>query len=116
MSTLRLAALAASTLVLATGAFALSAARQGMQMPMPGKEHREILRSVGEWEGTLTHYMMNPSGDSVPATETVEAIGGFWTQATFRCEFMGAPYHGTGCVGYDQEKKKFVGTWIDNMS
>jgi len=59
---------------------------------------------------------MSGSEEPVAAKETVEAIGSLWTQSRFECEFMGMPYVGTGCVGYDTTKKKFVGTWIDNMS
>ena len=50
------------------------------------------------------------------ATESVVSVGEFWTQSRFECDFMGAPYIGTGCVGYDVAKEKFVGTWIDNTT
>lgn len=99
----------------ASPAFALLAA-EPQDPPAPSAEHAEILKGVGHWEGTLTTYMPGVPEAPVAAHETVEAIGGFWTQSRFECDFMGMPYVGTGCVGYDSAKKKYVGTWIDNMS
>lgn len=95
---------------------ALAAASNSQEMPAPVEQHHEILTGVGQWEGTLTSYIPGMSADPVPAKETVEGIGGFWTQSHFECEFMGMPYVGTGCMGYDPTKGKYVGTWIDNLS
>lgn len=116
MSIARVTAVAVCSLTLAAGAFALATHRQDMGMPQPGPQHAALLKGVGDWEGTLTYYMGTPDGIVEAATETVEAIGEFWIQAKFECDFMGMPYVGTGCVGYDTEKEKYVGTWIDNMS
>ncbi|MEE9391743.1 MAG: DUF1579 family protein [Planctomycetota bacterium] len=95
---------------------AMAPAFRPQEMPMPQKEHKEILKSVGNWEGTLTSFMPGAPSEPVAAKETVVAVGGFWTQSRFECEFGGVPYVGTGCVGYDPAKKKYLGTWIDSMS
>ena len=79
----------------------------------PGKEHQAIVAGAGEWDGTLTMFGEHAMGP-LPVHETVEAIGPFWTQSRFTGDFMGMPYVGTGCVGYDPSTKKYVGTWIDN--
>lgn len=109
-------ALVALALSAGTLAFATVRAQDEMPpMPKPGPEHAKLLEGVGEWEGKLTSYMMG--GEAVmEATEKVTALGGFWALSRFECDFMGAPYVGTGCVGYDSKKGKYVGTWIDNMS
>ena len=91
------------------------AAGDEMPMPMPTAEHKEILSSVGMWEGTMTAYMPGAPAEPIAARETVTAIGGFWTQARFECDFMGMPYVGTGAFGFDPERGKYVGTWIDSM-
>ncbi len=112
--------LVTSVLVLAVGAIAVAAVRPApvaQEMPQPQEQHKHILAAVGEWEGTLTSFMMPGAPPmTVPAQESISAIGGFWTQSRFTCEFMGMPYLGTGCVGFDTTKEKVVGTWIDNMS
>ena len=84
--------------------------------PKPTEQHTELLKGVGEWKGTLTAFMPGAPSDPVEATETVEGIGPFWIQTRFECEWMSSPYVGTGCVGYDPAKQKYVGTWIDSTS
>lgn len=100
----------------ATTALFASRAAQAPEMPTPKAQHKMLQMSVGEWEGTMTSFMPGMPTAGVPAKETIEAVGGFWTQARFECSFMGMPYVGAGCLGYDEAKKKYVGTWFDNMS
>jgi hypothetical protein len=107
-----------SLLALALTAGTLTAASVALtqETPQPTENHALVLEGVGTWEGTLTSHFPGMPAEPVEARETVEAVGSFWTQATFECLFMGAPYKGTGCVGYDSTKEAFVGTWIDSMS
>lgn len=115
---MRTSLLVASVLSLGLGAFAVASVRSTVQEPVqPTEQHRHVLKAVGEWEGTLNYFM--PGADepmSAPATESIVSVGEFWTQSRFECEFMGIPYIGTGCMGYDIAKKKFVGTWIDSTT
>jgi hypothetical protein len=107
----------ACSLVL-VGSFAAAARRSAQgepQMPQPTEEHRLMLQGAGEWEGTLTHWMSGTEATE-PCKESREAFGPFWMLSTFECEFMGMPYRGHGATGYDAQKKKYVGTWLDNMS
>lgn len=114
---MRTSRLVASTLFVTLGALAVASVRSTVQEPIqPTEHHRGILKGVGEWEGTLTAYMPGAPAEPVAAREVVVPVGEFWTQSRFECDFMGMPYIGTGCVGYDVAKKKFVGTWIDSMS
>lgn len=114
---MRRSRLVASVLALATGGIALAATLPPQEgMPQPTEQHKMVLSGVGEWEGTLTTTYPGMEASTVPARESIVAIGGFWTQARFECEFMGMPYVGTGFVGYDETKGKYVGTWVDSMS
>lgn len=107
---------AALSLLLAAGAWAALRPAQDMAIPTPGAEHTVLLEGVGEWEGTLTMLAPGMPQEGTPCRESVTAIGPFWTTSTFKCEFMGMPFVGSGVMGYDPEKKAYVGTWIDSMT
>lgn len=104
------------TLALTAGAVAAVRPFVAQDMPQPTDEHRMVLGAVGEWEGNLTMYMPGMEPTTAPCSETVTAVGEFWTTSRFTMEFMDMPFTGVGCNGYDTKKKKFVGTWIDSMT
>ena len=105
-------------------ALALAACASGPKKPaltmaewtQPTEQHRQIAAGAGEWVGTLTMFGEHATPAPIPAQETVEAIGPFWVQSRFTCDFMGMPYVGTGFVGYDPSTRKYLGTWLDNTS
>lgn len=114
--------LVASILVLAVGVVAIAAAPawfqeetpQDHQMVPATQEHKDLQKSAGTWKGTVQMFYPGASTEPVPATETVEAFGPYWVVTRFESNFEGMPFHGTATMGYDVEKQKYVGTWIDN--
>jgi hypothetical protein len=89
----------------------------GMKTPEPQKEHAWLKRLVGEWtfEGEA---MMGP--DAPPSTfkgvERVRSLGELW----ILCEGEGEmPEGGVAktvmTLGYDPQKKRFVGTFVGSM-
>jgi uncharacterized protein DUF1579 len=42
--------------------------------------------------------------------------GGLWLLTDFEGKFGDSSFHGRGETGYDPQKKKYVGTWVDSMS
>ncbi len=119
----RFRTLLTTTAVVAAGTIVVAAARPLLQeehemppMPQPTTEHVEMQKAVGEWKGTLTMFGPGMPTEPVAATETMTAFGPFWTLSEFHCDFMGMPYQGHGCSGFDAEKGKYTGIWIDNMS
>ena len=85
-------------------------------MPQPAREHAVLMKTVGEWQGTLTMYGMGPEPMEMQCTESIRAVGQFWTTSVFKGDFMGMPFEGASTTGYDPAKKKFVGTWIDSST
>jgi hypothetical protein len=120
-STTALAAvcLAAAMLV---GPAAYSAARSKspapQDMPKPGPEHKVLEKDVGVWDGTIK--MIDPQSGKAIEMKCVETTtmmtGGFWSIGTFKSEFAGQPFEGTGVTGYDPNKNKYVGSWADSIS
>jgi hypothetical protein len=87
-------------------------------MPQPVKEHQWLQQFVGEWD-TQTEINMPgmPAPIKAQGTETVRSIGGFWIvgEGTSTMEGMGT-MTGIVTLGYDPEKQKYLGTWIDSMT
>lgn len=82
-----------------------------MPMPQPGAEHKVLQRSVGTWDSS-----MDVMGQVSKGTMTVElGPGGFTTFSRFKGDMMGMPFEGRGVDGYDENKKKYVSLWTDNM-
>lgn len=99
--------------------FAQDEAGAQEQMPpmeVPTAEHRALIATQGTWTGTMSMPLPDGTTMTARATETNTPIGAFWSQSTFSCEFMGMPYVGTGSMGYNPKTKKFIGTWVDNMT
>lgn len=83
----------------------------------PQSQHQWLQRLVGEW----TYETEEPSKPGQPptkvtGTERVRAVGGLWIQAQGEGEMPGAgPVTSLMTLGYDPNKKRFVGTWIGSM-
>ena len=87
------------------------------KMPVPEKEHAWLQQFVGEWETEAT-AVMEPGKPPIrcKGTESVRSIGGFWIVAENKGAFMDVPVTGAMTLGYDPEKKKYVGTWICSIT
>lgn len=88
-----------------------------MEYATPGETHKMLAKSDGIWNGANTTWMEN---GGKPITNTSEATNkmifdGRYQVSEHKGNFMGMPFEGMSIVGYDNAKKKFVSTWIDNM-
>jgi hypothetical protein len=101
------------------GLFAAGTLSVAQEPPKPGKEHEHLKQFEGTWN--VTHKVQadptQPAQDSKGGTETCAMkCGGLWLVIDSDGEMMGVPFHGHGVIGYDTVKKKYVGTWVDNMA
>lgn len=83
----------------------------------PQKEHHWLQKLVGEWTYE-SEASMGPDQPPVKCggTESVRSIGGLWVLAEGRGEMPGgAPATMLLTLGYDPQKKRFVGTFIGSM-
>ncbi len=83
----------------------------------PGAGHARLEQFVGTWDTKMT-FVMEPGA----APETSEGIsehrmvlGGRYLEERFEATSMGMPFEGLGYTGYDNARKQYVGTWMDNF-
>ncbi len=95
---------------------AIDLAAQETQFPMPKKEHVWLQQFAGEWDSTsksvatADHPAMQFSGKFES-----RMVGGFWVLNEMTADTGDVQFIGIQTIGYDEEKKKYVGTWIDSM-
>jgi hypothetical protein len=97
-----------------------------MEMAKPGENHKLLEDAVGTWTYTVK-FWMSPDGPPSESSGTSVAravMGGRYviTDHTGKMQMPGpdgkmmdAEFKGMGVEGYDNAKKKFVASWIDNM-
>jgi len=82
----------------------------------PGAEHKLLDSRVGKWTDKVTCWM-SPDAPPSEATGTSEyhwVMGNRYLQGTTKGEWDGMPFEGMATIGYDNMKKKYVSSWIDN--
>jgi hypothetical protein len=84
----------------------------------PGPTQQMMAKSAGTWTGTVT--MWAPDNATAPTTSTMETtntmiLGGRYLQSSNKGTMMGQPFEGIAVMGYDNSKKVFVSSWVDNM-
>lgn len=90
---------------------------ESMMRAEPQKEHRWLQQLVGEWtyEAESTAAPGEPPTKTT-GTESVRSLGGLWTVAEGEGEMPGGGAStAIMTLGYDPQKKRYVGTWIGSM-
>ncbi|HYF32486.1 MAG TPA: DUF1579 domain-containing protein [Chitinophagaceae bacterium] len=86
---------------------------------MPGEVHNMIAKDNGVWEAEMT-FWQTPDAQPMKMTGTATnktIWDNRYQQSNFRCEMApGMVFEGVSTLGYDNVKKAFVNTWIDNMA
>ena len=82
-----------------------------------GEPHKMLAKSTGTWTGSVTMWMANgaPPMKSTSTTVNTMIFGGLYQQSKHTGDMMGAPFQGMSIMGYDNTKKEYFSTWIDNM-
>jgi hypothetical protein len=99
-----------------------------MAMTKPGENHKILAGTVGTWSYKVKYWMspdpkdppMESSGTSV--TKSIMEGRYFVSEHTGKMQMPGADgklmdteFKGMSTDGYDNAKKKFVSSWVDNM-
>lgn len=82
----------------------------------PGKTHQMLAKADGKWDAEISFYY-NPDSPSVnkAVCESKMILGGRYQQSTYTGDIDGMPFEGLNTLAYDNARKIFISTWVDNM-
>lgn len=83
----------------------------------PGNVHQMLAKSDGKWNAEISFYQ---SPDQPPVVnkavcENKMVLGGRYQQSVYKGVIDNMPFEGQGTLAYDNAKKIYISTWIDNM-
>nr|WP_294903172.1 DUF1579 domain-containing protein [uncultured Lacibacter sp.] len=82
----------------------------------PGDMHKWMAGHEGTWDAEVTSFMAGAEPSKSKATETVKMVmNGLYQEGNLSGTMMGMPFLGKSILAYDNAKKQFALTWIDNM-
>ncbi|MEO6669068.1 MAG: DUF1579 domain-containing protein [Ferruginibacter sp.] len=83
----------------------------------PGIPHKMLAKSTGTWNEEVTMWMAPGAAPekSKAVAENKMIMNGLYQESITKGTMMGMPFEGKSIVGYDNAKKVFVSSWIDNM-
>ena len=83
----------------------------------PGDMHKVLAQTEGEWTTESKMWMDPKSEPMISKGECTYkmVLGGRYQETQFKGDMMGQQFEGKGVMAYDNFKKQFEGTWIDNM-
>lgn len=88
-----------------------------MEYMTPGDMHKMLAAMDGKWTEEITMWMdpSAPPSKSMGMCENKMVMGGRYQLSTHKSEIMGMQFEGSSTLGYDNAKKIFVSSWVDNM-
>jgi hypothetical protein len=87
-----------------------------MKAATPGAPHKKLEPFVGTWD-TKVKIWMKPDGppmESTGASENRWILGNRFIEMRYEGKFMEQPFSGVGYTGYDNIKKKYIGSWMES--
>jgi hypothetical protein len=89
-----------------------------MKAATPGDAHKKLGAMVGTFNTDVKMYPQPgaPAVSGSGVSENTWALDGRFVEQRFNGTFMGMPFHGIGYTGYDNIKKHYIGSWMDNMT
>ncbi len=83
----------------------------------PGKPHEMMASWNGTWSGEVKMWQEPGTEPQSSQTKAVNKMimGGRYQASTHTGNMMGMPFEGESLLGYDNSKKEFISTWVDNM-
>jgi hypothetical protein len=88
-----------------------------MEYATPGSMHQWMAKNNGTWEADISMWM-NPDSPAVKSKGTAvykTIMGGRYQEGIHTGNMMGMPFEGKSITAYDNAKKVWLSSWIDNM-
>ncbi len=83
----------------------------------PGAEHKKLDAYTGSWT-VHSKMWMKPGADPMESDGTCASawiMGGRYLEMNIKSEFAGQPFEGRATMAYNNMRKVYESTWIDNM-
>ncbi len=83
----------------------------------PGETHKFLASSDGHWKG-IAYFWSAPGTEPTKGESNMSntmVMGERYQKSVYKGVFNNMPFEGEGTTGYDNARKIFVNTWIDNM-
>ena len=89
-----------------------------MEYGKVGPHHERLAKSNGNWTGEVVMWMSDggPADTSVANVSNKMVMGNRYQISNYSGNMMDMPFEGQSTTGYDNAKKVYMSTWIDNMS
>ncbi|HLO37196.1 MAG TPA: DUF1579 domain-containing protein [Lacibacter sp.] len=82
----------------------------------PGEMHKWMASHAGTWDAEVTSFMPGAPPSTSKATEVVKMVmNGLYQEGNLSGTMMGMPFTGKSIMAYDNAKKQFALSWIDNL-
>ena len=83
----------------------------------PGDMHKMMAKWDGTWTGDISMWMYpgEPMQKSTGSAVNKMIMNGLYQESNHTGLMMGMPFNGKSTVGFDNHRKEFVSTWVDNM-
>ena len=88
-----------------------------MEYMTPGEVHKMLAKFDGEWTADMNMWM----APGAPPTKTTSScvnrmiLGGRYQESKYSGNMNGMPFEGISTTAYDNSRKVFIATWIDNF-
>jgi hypothetical protein len=82
----------------------------------PGKMHQLLASFNGEWDAIVISFANPVKPDTSKVFQTYSmTLNGLYQEGKLTGDMMGMSFEGRSVTGFDNAKKIFVSTWIDNL-
>jgi Protein of unknown function (DUF1579) len=83
----------------------------------PGEMHKKMAKWDGKWDADITMWMAPGAPPQKTKATAVNkmVMNGLYQESIHTGNMMGMAFSGKSTLGYDNLRKVFVSTWIDNM-